>query len=76
MAQNEVADIAEITEIREMTDKEKESMGWEDWPHRVQCLVLKNGGLIVPSQDEECNGPGEFLILDPDGKSYYLTPSK
>lgn len=55
-----------IVDVRPMTVKELAKEGWEDAPaHSIpMALVLANGSVLYPSQDEEGNGPGAFWIIN------------
>lgn len=49
-----------VAEVRLMTPKEMESLGWHEDP--PLALVLENGTLLFPSRDVEGNGPGVFVM--------------
>lgn len=38
-----------------------EAEGWEDSPYSCIGLLLDDGNIIYPSQDEEGNGPGALF---------------
>lgn len=66
-----------IKELRWMTDEEKEAEGW-DQGESVPILILDDGSMIFPSQDEEGNGGG-FLFGKtpaPENKSIYIMPGE
>jgi hypothetical protein len=54
-----------IVNFREMTDAEMEAEGWQGAPG--YALVLDDGTVLYPSQDEEGNGPGVLFGLESDG---------
>lgn len=63
-----------IVEVRPMTEEE---MRRESWSRGTTAIVLSNGAILYPSQDEEGNGPGELFGYDPKEKStFYVFPSK
>jgi hypothetical protein len=40
-------------------------------------LVLDDGSIIYPSQDEEGNGPGSFFAMDKELETaYYIFPNE
>jgi hypothetical protein len=61
-----------IVEIRPATPEEMEHHGWEDHRSPPVVLVLDDLSLLIPSQDEEGNGPGAIFIKDKKG-DYILT---
>lgn len=54
-----------IVAIRPMTAKEQEDFYW-DSRYPIPVIVLDDGSLLIASQDEEMNGPGELLHVDND----------
>jgi len=57
-----------IVAVRQMTAKELEHEGWDN-PNT--CLVLDDGSLLYPSQDEEGNGPGAIFGFS-KGQSFMI----
>ena len=57
-----------IVGIREMTDKERDLYAWYG---PAVVLVLEDGSLLFPSQDEEGNGPGALFGVR-DGEDVVL----
>lgn len=47
-----------IVGVRYMTQKEADQLGWES---RTIVLLLDDGNVIYPSQDDEGNGPGSLF---------------
>lgn len=60
-----------ITQVREMTAKEKEEEGWSDWPGKVLVIELENGTKLFPSRDGEGNGPG-VMFARHKNKPHYV----
>jgi hypothetical protein len=52
-----------IVDVRYLTNEEMEDFGWEE---RSVVMVLDNGNIIFPSQDDEGNGAGALFTCDPD----------
>lgn len=48
-----------IREVRYQTDAEAEAMGWDH--SRGVVLILDDGAQLIPSQDDEGNGPGAIF---------------
>lgn len=52
----------------------------EDWGnsrHNPICLLLDDGSVIYPSQDEEGNGPGCLFAMDKKLETaYYIFPNE
>ena len=58
-----------ITEVRRMTDGEKDREYWEEARgESAVVLVLDSGLILYPSRDEEGNGPGALFGMDVDGE--------
>ena len=57
-----------IVEVREMTKAEQEREGWDS---PAIALVLDNGVVLYPSQDDEGNGCGALFGVD-KGKTFYV----
>lgn len=55
-----------IVEIRAMTKAEIEAEGWDKG---TTALVLDDGTVIYPSQDDEGNGCGALFGVEKDGKT-------
>jgi hypothetical protein len=49
-----------ITHARIMTQDERDSWGW-DGGHWPMVFELDDGTYLIPSQDEEGNGPGDIF---------------
>lgn len=54
-----------IVEVRYLTDAEAKALGWYE---RSVVLVLDNGALFFPSQDDEGNGAGALFGQGPNGE--------
>jgi len=53
-----------------------EAEGWEDTPYTCIGLLLDDGNIIYPSQDEEGNGPGALFGKDvKNNVSIFFLPS-
>jgi hypothetical protein len=55
-----------IAGVRQLNIRELKREGWE-WirPHQTPvCIVLENGTILYPMQDEEGNGPGVLVGHD------------
>jgi hypothetical protein len=63
-----------IVDIRPLTDRELEVMGWAASPGRGRpvALVLDDGGLIFAAADTEYNEFGALNTRTPDGADYTL----
>jgi hypothetical protein len=67
-----------IVEFRRMTKEEAEEEGWDDRGAHggpIPVLVLDDGTLLYPSQDEEGNGPG-ILFGVHNGKTVGYYPGE
>jgi len=68
-----------IVEVRHLKSSELKREGW-DWvrPHQTPtCIVLENGTILYPMQDEEGNGPGVLVgWTDETNNSFYCFPPK
>lgn len=54
-----------------------EKEGWDYSPYNSICLLLDDGSIIYPSQDEEGNGPGCLFAMDKKLETaYYIFPSE
>jgi hypothetical protein len=53
-----------ITDVRYLSEVESHALGWDG--ARSLVLVLDNGALFFPSQDDEGNGPGALFGQDTD----------
>lgn len=60
-----------IVAVRPMTAAEAQVEGWRLTPYHgpPMVLVLSNGFLIYPSQDDEGNGPGALFATDVEGQT-------
>ena len=66
-----------IMAIRPISKTELEVEGWEPYTHTATCVILlDNGTLLYPSQDDEGNGPGTLFAQDTDGRSYIVWDKK
>lgn len=76
---------ATVTNVRYLTDEEKELEGWEDSGHTPVAIEFDNGLLIYASQDDEGNGPGSMFAVQTldvegcvaeecEGHSFYVSP--
>ena len=52
-----------IVDVRYLTIEEMENLGWYE---RCVVMILDDGNMIDPSQDEEGNGAGALYICDPN----------
>jgi hypothetical protein len=62
-----------IIGARRLNAGELEREGW-DWvlPHQTPtCIILENGTILYPMQDEEGNGPGVLVGHDENAGSFY-----
>ncbi len=50
-----------IKEMRPMTAAELDAEGWDDHRGNVTAIVLDNGTVLYPSQDDEGNGSGALF---------------
>ena len=51
-----------IAMVREMEDDEKMMFGWEGRWDAPIVIQLSNGTILIPSRDEEGNGPGHLIV--------------
>ena len=56
-----------ITAVRSLSPAELRAEMWDRSPI---VLVLDDGTILLPSRDEEGNGPGALFSITPAGKSY------
>lgn len=62
-----------IQEIRALTDEELRLIGVDENVFQgVTGLFLEDGGIIIPSSDDEGNRCGTFFTKDPDDIPQYL----
>ncbi len=52
-----------IIDVRYMTDKETKAY---DWPCAAIVIVLEDGNTLIPSTDDEGNGPGALFTTFED----------
>jgi hypothetical protein len=52
-----------IVDVRYLTIEEMEDLGWHE---RCVVMILDNGNMIYPSQDDEGNGAGALFTCDPN----------
>ena len=52
-----------IVDVRYLTIEEMENLGWYE---RSVVMVLDDGNMIYPSQDDEGNGAGALFTCDPN----------
>lgn len=52
-----------ITNVRIMTEDERNSWGW-DGGHWPMVFELSDGTHLIPSMDDEGNGPGNLFLVD------------
>jgi len=52
-----------IVDVRYLTIEEMEDLGWYE---RCVVMILDNGNMIYPSQDDEGNGAGALFTCDPN----------
>jgi hypothetical protein len=49
--------------VRALKQPEIEDLYWQDFDHKPAMVIMfTDGTCLIPSADEECNGPG-FLIM-------------
>ena len=53
-----------ITRVRDMTEKEKREVGWDEWTWGITVIELDDGTRIYAAKDEELNGPGAFCVFE------------
>lgn len=51
-----------IVDVRYLTIEEMENLGWYE---RCVVMILDDGNMIYPSQDDEGNGAGALFTCDP-----------
>lgn len=54
---------AKIIRIVRLSAHDLRDLGWDDHHGDVAALELADGSLLLPSRDEEGNGPGVFFQL-------------
>ena len=52
-----------IVDVRYLTIEEMEDLGWYE---RCVVMILDDGNMIYPSQDDEGNGAGALFTCDPN----------
>jgi hypothetical protein len=52
-----------IVDVRYLTTEEMEGLGWYE---RSVVMILDDGNMIYPSQDDEGNGAGALFTCDPN----------
>lgn len=67
--------MSEIESVRGATDEELEILGWDHVPdrHRPAVIETTDGGVFIPSRDEEGNGPGALFEIA-NGESFLHVP--
>ena len=63
-----------IVDVISLNKKVIEKEGWDNSPYNSVCLVLDDGSIIYPSQDEEGNGPGAIFLYGKDKETYFILP--
>jgi hypothetical protein len=64
-----------IVAVKFLDKKIVEKEYWGDSPHTGVALVLDDGSVIYPSQDEEGNGPGALFGMNKEmTESFYIMP--
>lgn len=53
-----------IVAIRALKKPELEDMYWDEFGHGGFVIILDDGQAIIPSSDEEGNGPGHIFLAD------------
>ena len=61
-----------IVDVINLSKDIVEAEGWENTPYACIGLLLDDGNIIYPSQDEEGNGPGAIFVYGNDKKSYFI----
>lgn len=52
-----------VVAVRLLTESEMDDLGWSG-EQPVEVLILSDGTFVVPSQDDEGNGPGVLWFMD------------
>ena len=52
-----------IVDVRYLTEEEVDSLGWDQ---KCVVMVLDDGNMIYPSQDDEGNGAGSLFTCNSD----------
>ena len=60
-----------IVEVRAMSKSELEAEGWPA-DEIAPVLVLDSGTVVVPSRDEEGNGPGALFGATVGGQDFHI----
>jgi len=54
-----------IVAVRPLRESELESMYWYESASEVAfAIILDDGQVLIPSRDEEGNGPGHVILAD------------
>jgi hypothetical protein len=52
-----------IAKVRPLRKEEIDDLYWQDYEHKPSfAIIFTDGGCVIPSADEEGNGPG-FLFV-------------
>ena len=66
-----------IVDVISLNKKVIEKEGWDNSPYNSVCLVLDDGSIIYPSQDEEGNGLGCFFAMGKEmDTAFYIFPNE
>jgi hypothetical protein len=65
-----------LAKIRPMTKAELDDQCWPDksWSKPL-AMEFEDGTVVFATRDEEANGPGAFLGMTPDHRSFRIKPS-
>lgn len=64
-----------IVNIINLSKKIIEAEGWQNSPYPCIAILLDDGNIIYPSQDEEGNGPGALFGKNvKDDVSFFIMP--
>jgi hypothetical protein len=67
-----------IVDIITLSKEDIEAEGWENSPYPCLGILLDDGNIIYPSQDEEGNGPGALFgkMVEDDVRFFIVANSK
>jgi len=67
-----------IVDIITLSKEDIEAEGWENSPYPCLAILLDDGNIIYPSQDEEGNGPGALFgkIVEDDVRFFIIAGDK
>jgi len=67
-----------IVDIITLSEEDIEAEGWENSPYPCLGILLDDGNIIYPSQDEEGNGPGALFgkIVEDDVRFFIVASNR